>query len=877
MGFVNPKLADVGIDTCYALPYKMENIFAAPARGGAFPERVLALPESGRSGGSKVNQTPRSARKPLKGKEPRTKASLAHIEVTDAAFAAFFERAPFVMFVYDPKSLKIVEANGAAVIRFGYSREELSALSMSSLVQREEEADFVRRLRDRSIAPQEYRGEWRLRTREGRRVDVELRTIRARCNGRRVDIAVAADVSTRKRAVERLHEARRRYADLFRASPAPMWAYDSQTLQFVAVNDAATQHYGYSRDEFLSMALRDIRPPREVARLDEEARREKHDVVKHGEWKHRKRDGTIIDVQVATGPIDWNGRHARVAVITDVTEIRRVTEALAAAEHIAHLGSWEYDAASDTLVWSEEMNEIMGRDSRSPRLTKESIWEYVHPDDREDVIRAVEAARDERRAFRVDYRIVRPDGEVRWVQGSGQFVFGKKGAAVRLFGIALDITERKLAEERLASYALHDGLTGLPNRLHMERWIAQSLTAEQDGCFVAVLVLGIDRFKNINDALGHAVGDTLLQAVPNRLRTGLAADDLIGRLGGDTFIVVLHRVERDADIAPIANNLLRLLREPFATDAHNLRVSASIGVSMYPRDARDADGLIKSAEGAMFNAKESGRDRVQFCAWDQQTQAVDRLRLGIDLSNALENDEFVLHYQPIVDFRTGMIIAAEALIRWVHPSRGLVAPGHFIPLAEDTGLIVPIGEWAIGEACRQMRTWRSAGLRDLRVAVNVSARQMRLENFTTTVSRALKDAGVDPESLVVEITERTIMNDPQVLETIKAVKRLGVRLSIDDFGTGYSSLANLRQFPFDIIKIDQSFVKELDVYDETVAKAVVALGHSLNMVVIAEGVETVTQRDRLRELSCDGMQGFLFSRPLSGEDFARLLARDERL
>ena len=838
---------------------------------------MQVLAHSGQYRASDADSCPRQTRKPATERTRKTPSSASHIEVCDASFATFFDRAPFGMFVFDPKSLKISQANATAVAHFGYSRDDFRGLPLSSLAHPDDRAAFVRRMRARSAAPQEFRGLWRLRTREEVCMDVELRTIRAKRKGRRVDVAVLCDLSAQKRAEEKMHNARRRYLDLFRASPAPMWAYDSETLAFLAVNDAAIEHYGYSREEFLAMTIRDIRPPGELKRLSAEHSREKRDVVRHGEWKHRKRDGTIIDVQVATGPIELNGRSARMAVITDVTEIKRVTEALATAERIAHLGSWEYDATTDTLTWSDEMYQIIGRYPKAQRLTQDAVWEWVHPEDRDAVIHAVRAALEERRAFRIDHRIIR-DGEVRWLQASGQFILSPNGEVVRLFGIALDITERKLAEERLAFYALHDALTGLPNRLQMELLIAVAVkSAKEHGHAVAVLALDLDRFKNINEALGHAIGDKLLQAVPDRLRAGLGSGDLVGRLGGDTFIVLLHHVELDSEIGATADRLLRLLREPFSAEAHEMRLSASVGISVYPNDGLEADGLIKSAEGAMFNAKESGRDRIAFCAPDQLTQAVDRLTLELDLSRALERDEFVLHYQPIVDFRSGKIVAAEALIRWNHPVRGFVAPGHFIPLAEDTGLVVPIGEWALSEACRQIKAWRDAGLGDLRVAVNVSARHIRQTNFAATLSQVLEAATVDPALLVVEITESTIMHDPQALDTVKALKALGVHLSIDDFGTGYSSLAKLRQFPFDIIKIDQSFIRELGVYDETVAKAVVTLGHSLNMFVIAEGVETASQCNQLRSLSCDGMQGFFFSRPLPAEGFSELLARDERL
>jgi diguanylate cyclase (GGDEF)-like protein/PAS domain S-box-containing protein len=839
---------------------------------------ISASPRSGESSGANRRMSSRPLRPATKLKATAKASTALRFDISNVAFAAFFERAPLVMFVYDPKSLDILRANAAAVAQYGYGREEYQKTRMTQLVDADERSAFESALRQKSTAPQTDRGQWQLRTREGRIIDVSFRTIRARAAGRQVDIAVVMDISAQKRVEAKLSEVRRRYVDLFRASPAPMWVYDAETLRFLSVNESAIQYYGYSRDEFLTMTLRDIRPPDEWARLDAEQRREKHDVVQHGEWRHRKRNGNVIDVQIATGPIDMSGRQARVAVITDVTELKRVTQALSEAERIAHLGSWEYEAASDTLTWSDEMYEIVGRYSKSDRLDQDKIWEYVHPDDRAAVTESVRSALLGDRSFRVDHRVVRQDGEVRWIQSSGQVVIGADGEVIRLFGIALDITERKLGEDRLAFFALHDGLTGLPNRLKMERIIAQSLLEDgADGYRAAVMILDLDRFKNINDALGHAVGDTLLQAISNRLRPALGKGDVIGRLGGDTFIIILRRIEDEVDVQGAAERALKRLLRPITAGGHELRISASVGVSVYPTDGLNADDLIKSAEGAMYVAKESGRNRVQMCAPDQQTLALDRLELENALSHALDRREFVLHFQPIVDFKSGKIVAAEALIRWNHPTRGMVPPGQFIPMAEDTGLIVPIGEWAIRQACRQIKIWRAAGHHDIRVAVNISGVHIRLKNFATTLSQAIDWAQVDPSALIVEITESTMMSTPQALETIQAVKKLGVSLSLDDFGTGYSSLANLRHFPFDVIKIDRSFVKELDVYDETVAKAVVALGHSLDMSVIAEGVETITQRDRLRELSCDGMQGFLFSRPLPAYEFSEMLSRDKRL
>jgi len=429
--------------------------------------------------------------------------------------------------------------------------------------------------------------------------------------------------------------------------------------------------------------------------------------------------------------------------------------------------------------------------------------------------------------------------------------------------------------------ATHDLLTHLPNRSHFHQDLARSLAeARRHGSRVGVLFLDLDRFKLANDTFGHAMGDRLLQLVAERLRGCVRETDNVARLGGDEFTLVLKNIRKTDTIARVAQKILAALARPFNVDGFEFFLTASIGVSVFPADGSDVDTLLRSADTAMYRAKAGGKNRYEFYRSEMNDRMLERMELEQNLRGALEREQFVLHYQPEVDIRSGAIIGMEALIRWNHPRLGLLPPSRFIPLAEETGLIVPIGEWVLRTACAQNRAWLDRGLNPLSVAVNISARQFQNQDPVAAVRRALDDTDLDPALLELELTESVLMQDlSHADQALADLRRLGAQISIDDFGTGYSSLAYLTRFPLEKLKIDRMFIQTItmDHQDRALAAAIVALARSLNLKPLAEGVETAAQLNTLRALECDRIQGFVFSRPLSGPAATRLLAsRQER-
>lgn len=423
--------------------------------------------------------------------------------------------------------------------------------------------------------------------------------------------------------------------------------------------------------------------------------------------------------------------------------------------------------------------------------------------------------------------------------------------------------------------AEHDALTGLPNRLLLNDRVGQAVAfVERHQNQVAVLSLDLDGFKHINNSLGHPIGDRLLQSVARRLVNCVRATDTVSREGGDEFAVLLSEIKQPEDAATKSGRLLQAVAEPYSIDQHDLHITASIGISIYPDDGPDAETLIRNADTAMHQAKENGRQGYQFFRPAMNILAVERQSIEEHLRRALERQEFALHYQPIINLSTGTIAGVEALIRWTHPIRGSVSPGQFIPVAEDCGLILPIGAWVLREACMQARAWADRGLPKMTMAVNVSAMQFEQESFLDDLFTVLGETGLDPGSLELELTERALMKRADLAASILSTLRgKGIRVAVDDFGTGYSSLSYLRKFPLDALKIDQSFVSQITtIPDETVIiTAIISMSRSLNLQVIAEGVETEDQLEFLKAHQCDQAQGYYFSRPVAPQEFVRLL------
>jgi diguanylate cyclase (GGDEF)-like protein len=435
-------------------------------------------------------------------------------------------------------------------------------------------------------------------------------------------------------------------------------------------------------------------------------------------------------------------------------------------------------------------------------------------------------------------------------------------------------------EEILLHQAYHDALTGLPNRILFDYRLREALkrTEETQG-LLGVLCIDLDSLRHVNHIYGHAVGDMLLQHVGGRLRSCLGPKDVVARLGGDEFFLLTH-CRQIIEAKDLAKQVIESLRLPFTCEGQEVFVTASVGISLYPQDGMDAGMLMRNAESALERAKKDGKNSYQLYTSAMDSHAVRRLTLENSLRRALQKQEFVVHYQPIVSLADGKIVGAEALVRWEVPGYGLVPPGEFIPIAEETGLIVPMGEWILRTACGQARQWREAGLSMKSLSINLSARQFHQQDLVARIDAILSEVGVDPQSLDLEITESYAMqNADYTISVLKELKKRGLRISIDDFGTGYSSLSYLKQFPIDTLKIDRSFVKDLatDNNDAAIAAAIIVLAHNLRLQVVAEGVETQAELALLRKYSCDKMQGYLFSKPVPADAFENLLRSGKQL
>ncbi len=454
-------------------------------------------------------------------------------------------------------------------------------------------------------------------------------------------------------------------------------------------------------------------------------------------------------------------------------------------------------------------------------------------------------------------------------------IHDREGRATGAVIVFRDVSAAQAMALQMTHSAQHDFLTGLPNRMLFNDRVSHAITlAPRHEKKVAVLFLDLDGFKHINDSLGHPTGDRLLQSIAQRLVSCVRLSDTVSRQGGDEFVILLSEIEQAEDAAVAARRMLDAVAQAHSIDQHDLHVTTSIGVSVCPDDGLDAETLIKNADTAMYQAKENGRQSYQFFKPAMNVRAVERQSIEESLRRALERQELTLHYQPKVNLNTGKITGAEALIRWTHPTQGPIPPGRFIPVAEDCGLILPIGNWVLREACRQAQAWVDAGLPHSTIAVNISAIQFRDENFLEVVSGALKDSGLDPRSLELELTESVLMKHAESAESVlKTLRARGVQVAVDDFGTGYSSLSYLRRFPIDALKIDQSFVRQITAApnDTTIVTAVISMGRSLKLRVVAEGVETQEELAFLQAHQCDEAQGYYFSRPVQPEEFAKLL------
>ena len=567
--------------------------------------------------------------------------------------------------------------------------------------------------------------------------------------------------------------------------------------------------------------------------------------------------------------------HANVRLEQRVEQLRQTEEKLSGILDAIPMVVWSISPAHEMLFMNPAAGITYGR-PLAEFFADRALWlSIVHPDDQPSVTQwlAQVLTAD---AVTLQYRIVRPDGEVRWLEDQARTVRDADGRLVRLDGVASDISERRLRDERIEYLANFDPLTGVPNRnLFMNRLEHLLVQARRAHTRLGLLFLDIDRFKYINDSFGHSCGDSLLREFAVRLRSLLREGDTVARLGGDEFVIILADIKEPEDAARLAIKVLDAFLAPVLAEGRELHVTTSIGVSVYPEDGDEADTLLRHADAAMYRAKSQGRNGFQCYTLEMGSRALERLTLENALHHALENQQFAVHYQPQIDLKSGRIKSVEALIRWHHPQLGSVAPGRFIALAEETGLIIPIGEWVLKTACAQASAWHRAGY-PLTVAVNVSGRQFQQKTMPQLVRAILDDAGLDAAHLELELTESVLMNDSEAtIEVLARLKAIGVRLSIDDFGTGFSSLSYLTRFPIDIIKIDQSFISGLARKPEaaSIALTIIAMAKALGLKTVAEGVESAQQLTFLDANGCDAVQGYYFSPPVPADAISVLLAR----
>ncbi|MBI3529138.1 MAG: PAS domain S-box protein [Betaproteobacteria bacterium] len=834
---------------------------------------------------------------------------------------------------------------------------------------------------------------------DGSTVDVEIKSAPFIVDGRPAIQTVVRDITERKRAEEAL----RQFRAAMDISPDLIFLIDRASMRFVDVNTTTCRLLGYSREELLALGPHDIAPVsrEELARL--------YDRVIAGdtgvaalEMNHRRKDGSLLPVELFRRAVPSREGHIIVVIARDITERQLVEAELRnsherfrqIAENIREV-FWITDPAKHTMLYiSPAYEEIWGRSRESLYAAPWTWLDAIHADDRDRILQAIEL-RQLQGQYDEEYRVVRPDGSIRWVHDKAFLVADETGAVYRVVGVAdditerkqgeeqgrkaaeqtqrilssitdaffavddqwrftflnataerllrrdkaallgrnvweefpeavnsafqvnyqkavteqvpvefeefyppletwfevhaypyesglsvyfRDVTERKRSEERLSYLAQYDPLTGLPNRtLFRDRLNLAMARAKREEYLVAVMFLDVDRFKDINDTLGHLVGDGILQGVASRLKENLRGVDTISRFGGDEFTIIIENILNVDQVTAVADKLLNVFSQPMAAGGHEVYVTTSIGIAVCPRGLEDVDELLKSADIAMYHAKQEGRNNYQFYSADIHGKSPEQLSLESKLRRAMERHEFVLMYQPQVNIKTGRIVAVEALIRWQSPELGLVAPNRFIPLAEETGLIVPIGEWVLQTACAQNKAWQEAGLAPIVVSVNLSPRQFRQKNLLDTIVGLIRDSRLESRFLELEITESTVMHRAEeIIVTLSRLDDIGVRLSIDDFGTGYSSLSYLKRFPVHKLKIDQSFVRDIttDRDDAAIVSAVVAMARSLELLVVAEGVETREQLAFLEKLDCDEYQGYFFSKPVPADELAKMLAQD---
>jgi diguanylate cyclase (GGDEF)-like protein/PAS domain S-box-containing protein len=866
-----------------------EELLRLTAASGRYEEHSIRVRKDGSQFLASVTFTAlRDADGSLRGFSEISR-DLSESKESEARYRGLLEAAPDAMVVVDQGG-EIVLLNVQAEKQFGYRRDELIGQKVKNIIPK----GFAERLiadgtrsAAEALAQQIGTGiELNGRRKDGSEFPIEIMLSPLESAEGILVTAAIRDISVRKAAEEHLAQMEGRYRGLLEAAPDAMVVVD-QGGEIVLLNVQAEKQFGYRRDELIGQKVKNIIPKGFAERLIADGTRSAAEALAQQigtgiELIAQRKDSSEFPIEIMLSPLEGAEGILVTAAIRDIS-VRKAAE-----EHLAQMES-RYrgllEAAPDAMVVVNQVGEIVllnvqaekqfgyRRDELIGQKVKNIIPKGFAERLIADALRSAEDALAQQIGTGIELNGRRKDGSEFPIEIMLSPLEGAEGVLVT--AAIRDITTRKKAEALMIHSSKHDFLTGLPNRMLLSDRVNQAIRmAIRHKRKVAVLFLDLDGFKHINDSLGHPTGDKLLQSVGKRLVDCVRGSDTVSRQGGDEFVVLLSEEEDSEDASVTAKRMLRAVAEAHFIDQHDLHVTCSVGVSLYPDDGLNAETLIKNADTAMYQAKENGRQTYQYFKPAMNVRAVERQSLEESLRRALERQEFVVHYQPKINLKTGKISGAEALLRWTHPTRGLVPPGQFIPVAEDCGLILPIGSWVLRQACQQAQAWVDAGLPLGTMAVNISAMQLRNENSLEGVFAILQDTRLDPRLLEVELTESVLMKHAESTASIlTALRERGVQVAVDDFGTGYSSLSYLRKFPIDALKIDQSFVAQITtVPDEIIiVKAVIGLGRSLKLRVVAEGVETQEQLAFLRAHQCDEAQGYYFSRPVPPEQFAKLL------
>jgi diguanylate cyclase (GGDEF)-like protein/PAS domain S-box-containing protein len=800
-------------------------------------------------------------------------------------YRELFENANDIIYTHDLEG-NYISVNEASERITGYKVEEVLRMKMADVIAPEYVETARAMLASKLDGGATTFYEVEMIASDGRRLPLEVSSRLIYENGVPVGVqGIARDITERRRAEEALRESEERYRELFENANDILYTHDLEG-NFTAINNAGERITGYSRAELLEMKLAHLVTSEHL----ELTRRMMSEILAGEEQPFYEievlaKDGRMVILEVSTRLIYEGVRPIAVqGTARDVTEAKRAREALRESEERYALaadgasdGLWDWDLKHSRIYFSPRWKAMLGHKDDEIDSRPDEWFERVHPEDAAAVTRQLREHVDGlTEHFENEHRLRHKSGLYRWVLARGIAVRDSSGKATRIAGSLTDTTGRKRVEEQLTHDAFHDALTGLPNRgLFMEhlRLVIDQSKRSTERLF-AVLFLDMDRFKLVNDSLGHIAGDCLLVEISWRLRKCLRAGDTVARLGGDEFTILLRDMDEPAEAARVAERIHTELTRPFDIGGNEVFTTASIGIVLSSIGFKRTEDFLRAADTAMYRAKARGRGLHEVFDQEMHARAKLTLRLENDLRRAIERGEMLVRYQPIVCLSSGRVTGFEALVRWQHPERGLIMPMEFIPIAEEAGLIVALGTWVLEEACRQTRRWQSAGL-TTDVSVNLSGKQFAQRDLFERVGQVLEETGLDGRALRLEITESVVMENAEATAaTLQKLRELGIRLVVDDFGTGYSSLSYLQRFPISTLKIDRSFVSRMCDSEENseIVRTIIALARNLGIEVVAEGVETAQQLAQLRGLGCGYVQGFFFAEAMTGDEAAELLA-----